>query len=101
MSKTLYRVTYYQDNNAEKQSLVVAETASEAAAFLGLTQWQSASEVARNVEVAGVDKQHAAVPPKKPDIMPPAPEQLTADDILKLKAMLAKQPAPPKGAVNA
>jgi len=94
MSKTLYRVTYYTDRNAETQSLVVAESASEAAAFLGLTQWQSASEVARNVEVAGVDKQHDKVAPKAPDIMPPAPDTLSAEDVRKLKALLASQPAP-------
>jgi hypothetical protein len=93
MLKTLYRVTYYTDKNAETQALVVAETAAEAATFLGLSQWQSAAEVARNVEVAGVDKPHEKIAPKEPDIMPPAPEQLTPDDIKKLKALVAKAPA--------
>lgn len=88
MSKTLYRITYY-DGNEEKQGNVVADTPALAAAHLGLKQWQSAAEIARNIEVAGVDKQHAAIAPKPPDIMPPAPEQLTPEDVRKLKALVA------------
>lgn len=90
MSKTLYRITYYEGNE-EKQGNVVADTPALAAAHLGLTQWQSAAELARNIEVAGVDKQHAAITPKPPDVMPPAPPSpFSPEEIRRLKALLDK-----------
>ena len=90
MARSLFRVTYY-DGNKQLQVDVVATTIGEAAAHLGISQWIAASEISINVEVAGLDKAHAKVEPRKPNIMPPYMAPLTQAEIDQLKSLVTKR----------
>jgi hypothetical protein len=91
--RSAYRVNYYI-NGSPASSFVIAYTEVEAADFLGVRDGSAAvSTVCGPIEIAGVDKVHAALPVLEPFKAPPqAPRQFTDAEIVRLRGLLAGKP---------
>jgi hypothetical protein len=89
--RSAYRVNYYV-GGVPVSAFVCAYTEVEAADFLGVRDGSaSVSTVCSPVEIAGVDKVHAALPVPEPFKAPPAPpRQFTDAELSELRAILAK-----------
>ena len=91
--RNLYRVFYVDSKSQQRSADVVADSPSAAASHLGLSNYQGASVVSANVEVAGIDKQHAPVSGPAPFVAPPLVEKitLTEEEYRQFKELLASK----------
>lgn len=89
--KSLYRVSYPVGGQA-KTSFVVAETDSDASYFVGVRDGSAAvSEVAKNVEIVGIDTQHDAIVPIPPSTAPfDSPKWASRAEVDSMQAQIAE-----------
>jgi hypothetical protein len=89
--RSVYRVNYYL-HGTPVTAFVCAFTDSEASAFVGVRDGSAqVSRVASPVEVVGLDPVHVAIAPMPVTTVPAPPhEQLTQEELARLRALLDK-----------
>ncbi len=97
----VYRVNYYVGGQP-KTSFVCADVASQAADFLGVRDGSAAvSELAKDVEVIGIDKAHPAIIPPTPTRAPfDLPRNVGRAEFEALQAQVANLAASPPPALG-
>lgn len=88
----LYRVNYYPNaNGVPKTSFVVATDGNSASAFLGVRDGQAtATMIAENVEVVGLDAAHPAIASLAVNVAPyDAPKQFNQTEMAKIRELLS------------
>ena len=88
--KNVYRVNYYI-GGVPAQAFVCAETDVEASAFVGVRDGSAQTNmIAKDVEVAGVDKPHDALIGIAPSVAPfEAPKSVSRQEFAQLQEQLA------------
>jgi len=90
-------VNYFVAGGVPKSAFVCAEDGNDASDFIGVRDGSAqATEIARNVEVIGIDAPHEALAPLPINVAPVQPQrQLTDAELAKVRALLATiTPAP-------
>lgn len=89
--RSVFRVSYYRSGQPAT-AFICASSEQEAAVFVGVRDGSAqVSRVAGDVEVVGVDKAHPALPSAEVFKAPPeSPKQLSDEELLKLRAILAR-----------
>jgi hypothetical protein len=90
--RSVYRVNYYL-NGVPVTAFVCAFSDGEASAFMGVRDGSAqVSRIASPVEVVGLDPVHVAIAPLPvTTVPPPPPDQFTPEELVRLRALLAKQ----------
>jgi len=88
LSKSVYRVKFYDSGGNIVHANVLANDAASAAAFTGGTNIVNVTEVAANVEIVGVDPPHGRVAAQPATVLPTS--GFTGEEVSAIKTMLAK-----------